>query len=130
MPIAQFRDPPGRMTGWRPDSPRNGEPQDPLYAMPDESLDRVERVIAVSRVVLAISALPIMLLDPRRPMYSTTPLYVVLGAYIVYSVALLWLFTRGMRARTSSRPILVADVTWFTLIVLLSQGGTSPFFLF
>ena len=115
--MALFRDPPG-------------ETQDPLYAMPDESLDRVERVIAVSRVVLAISALPIMLLDPRRPMYSTTPLYVVLGAYIVYSVALLWLFTRGMRARTSSRPILVADVAWFTLIVLLSQGGTSPFFLF
>jgi signal transduction histidine kinase len=98
--------------------------------MPDESLDRVERVIAVSRVVLAISALPIMLLDPRRSTFSTTPLYVVLGAYIAYSVALLWLLARGMRARTSSRPILVADVAWFTLIVLLSQGGTSPFFLF
>ena len=125
-------DDPGRDSGsGRPAHGQAGEPNDPLYAVPDESLDRVERVIAASRVVLAISALPIMLLDPRRPMYSTVTLYVVLSAYIVYSVILLWLFGyRGVRARTSSRSILLADVGWFTVIVALSEGGTSPFFLF
>src|SRR5690349_12736420 len=128
MPIALFRDAPARKAA-RNDASAAAA-QESLYAMPDESLDRVERVIAVSRLVLASSALPIMLLDPRRSTYSTTPLYVVLVAYILYSLALLWLLTRGMRARTSSRPILVADVSWFTIIVLLSQGGTSPFFLF
>jgi signal transduction histidine kinase len=104
---------------------------DPLYAVPDESLDRVERVIAVSRAVLSICALGVQFLDPRRPMYSTTALYVVLVAYIAYSAGLLWLFTnRGMRSRTTSRPILLADIGWFTLIVGLSEGSSSPFFLF
>lgn len=115
----------------RPSGAPPGLEDDPLYAVPDESLDRVERVIAVSRAVLSVCALGVLFLDPRRPMYSTSALYVVLVAYIVYSTALLWLFTnRGMRSRTSSRPILLADVGWFTLIVGLSEGSSSPFFLF
>ncbi len=107
------------------------EPTDPLYAAPDESLDRVERVIAICRVVLSISALAIVLLDPREPVYSTGALYFVLAAYIAYSVHLLWLFSyRGLRSRATAKPILLADIAWFTVIVTLSEGGTSPFFLF
>ncbi len=107
------------------------EAKDPLYAVPDESLDRVERVIAISRVVLSISALVIILLDPREPVYSSEAVYFVLSAYIAYSLHLLWLFSyRGLRSRATSKPILLADVTWFTVIVALSEGGTSPFFLF
>jgi hypothetical protein len=110
---------------------RTGRFDDPLFAVPDESLDRVERVIAFSRMVLSVSALGVLLLDPREPMFSTGALYVVLVAYIFYSAWLLWLFTRrGMRARTASRPILLADVAWFTAIVGLSEGTSSPFFLF
>jgi signal transduction histidine kinase len=104
---------------------------DPLFAVPDESLDRVERVIAVSRVVLAVAGLGGMLIDPRQPMYSATALYVALAGYVIYSTWLLWLFSyRGMRSRTTSRPILLGDVGWFTIIVGLSEGASSPFFLF
>ena len=58
----------------------------------DDSLDRSERVIAVGRVVLSISALAIITVDPREPMYSVSMLYSVLTAYIAYSAILLWVF--------------------------------------
>ncbi|RMD81995.1 MAG: sensor histidine kinase [Candidatus Dadabacteria bacterium] len=114
----------------RPEATRP-EPTDPLYAAPDEALDRVERVIALCRVVLSISALAIVLLDPREPVYSSGALYFVLASYIGYSLYLLWLFSyRGVRSRAMAKPILVADIAWFTVIVDLSEGGASPFFLF
>jgi signal transduction histidine kinase len=105
---------------------------DPLLAgAPDESLDRTERVIALSRLALAVCALGIVLLDPRQPMYSSGLLYVLLGAYIVYSAILVLLLRgRALRARSISKPILVADIAWYTVIVGLGEGGTSPFFLF
>jgi len=103
----------------------------PLSSVPDESLERGERVIAISRVVLAVAALGVILLDPRQPSYTNPALYIVLGAYIVYSTILLTLFSRGrLDARTTSKPMLVADVAWFTVIVHLSEGGTSAFILF
>ena len=106
-------------------------PDDPLAGAPDESLDRSERVIAISRLILAFSGLGIVLMDPRPPVYSKTALYTILGAYITYSAVLLWLFTnRGLHSRTTSKPILVADIAWYTLIVGLSEGSTSPFFPF
>ena len=36
---------------------------DPLAGAPDDSLDRSERVIAISRLVLAVAAFGIMLMD-------------------------------------------------------------------
>lgn len=103
---------------------------DPVPRVADDSLDRSERVIAVGRVVLSISALAIITVDPREPMYSISMLYSVLTAYIAYSAILLWIFSRRrLQVSATSKPILVADVGWFTLIVILSEGSTSPFFL-
>jgi signal transduction histidine kinase len=96
----------------------------------DDALDRSERVIAVGRLVLSFAALAIITVDPRKPMYSISMLYTVLVAYIAYSAVLFWVFsTRRVRLAATSKPILVADVGWFTLIVILSEGSTSPFFL-
>jgi len=104
---------------------------DPLASAPDESLNRTERVIALSRLALAICALGIVLLDPRQPMYSSGALYLLLVAYIAYSAVLVALLrSRALRARSTSKPILVADIAWYTAIVGLGEGGTSPFFLF
>jgi hypothetical protein len=106
------------------------EADDPLRGLTDDSLDRSERVITVGRVVLSVAAFAIVVIDPREPMYSIPALYTVLAAYIAYSSVLLWLFTnRSFPTRGSSKPILVADIAWYTLIVILSEGGTSPFFL-
>lgn len=107
------------------------DPGDSRAKLADESLDRSERAIAISRVLLSISAFAIILFDPRTPMYSARAIYIVLGAYIIYSSVLLWLFSyRGLDSQTTSKPILVADVAWYTVIVPLSEGSTSPFFLF
>jgi signal transduction histidine kinase len=109
---------------------RTLDTDDPLAGLPDDSLDRSERIIAIGRVVLSIAALGILLVDPREPMYSITMLYSVLGAYIVYSATLLWVFSnQSLQSRARSKPILVADIAWYTAIVILSEGGTSPFFL-
>ena len=103
---------------------------DPIPRVADDSLDRSERVIAVGRVVLSISALAIITVDPREPMYSVSMLYSVLAAYIAYSAILLWVFSnRRLQLSATSKPILVADIGWFTVIVILSEGSTSPFFL-
>jgi signal transduction histidine kinase len=104
--------------------------EDPFAVGPDDSLDRTERVIGVSRLVLSVFALFIVVLDPRQPMYSSIALYALLIAYIVYSAVLLVIIGGGgPRARSTSKPILVADIAWYTLIVGLGEGGTSPFFL-
>jgi hypothetical protein len=92
------------MAGSRANAARPGGDAESAYACPTSRSDRVERVIAVSRVVRAISALPIMLWI-AAPDVQHDALYVVLGAYIVYSVALLWLFTGACgRARAPADP--------------------------
>jgi signal transduction histidine kinase len=107
------------------------EPGDPLAGVPDESLDRSERVIAISRLVLAIAAFAIIEIDPRQPSYTKPALYLVFVAYIAYSAVLFWLFSRSrLRSRTTSKPILATDIAWFTVIVNLSEAGTSAFILF
>lgn len=104
---------------------------DLLSGVRDDSVERGERVIATSRVLLAVAALAVILLDPRQPTPIGSALYPVLGAYIAYSFVLLWLYSRGrLDPATTSKPILVADIAWFTVIVHLSEGGTSAFILF
>jgi signal transduction histidine kinase len=104
--------------------------EDPIMGAPDEASDRTERVIALSRLALAIFALCVVILDPRQPMYSTGALYFLLGAYILYSAAVLVFVGSGAaRGRAASKPILVVDIAWYTAIVGLGEGGTSPFFL-
>ncbi len=117
--------------GGPPVDPARPEPGNPLVGVPDESLDRSERVIAISRLVLAVAAFAIIEIDPRQPTYTNPALYLVFAAYIAYSTVLLWLFSRGrLRSRTTSKPILAIDVAWFTVIVNLSEAGTSAFILF
>ncbi|HET9062254.1 MAG TPA: GAF domain-containing sensor histidine kinase [Candidatus Binatia bacterium] len=102
----------------------------PVAAAPDEAADRTEKVIALSRLALSVFALCVVILDPRQPMYSSGALYFLLAAYILYSAALLvFVGSRGARGRLTSKPILVADIAWYTAIVGLGEGGTSPFFL-
>ena len=104
---------------------------EPAPGVQDDSVERAERVIATSRVLLAVAAFAVILLDPRQPSAFETFLHPVLGAYIAYSAILLWLFSRGrLDPATTSKPVLVADIAWFTLIVHLSAGGTSAFILF
>jgi signal transduction histidine kinase len=117
-----------------PNTPHSGIPpavsDEQLSPAPDDSLARTERVIALSRLVLSLFALFVVVLDPRQPMYSSVALYALLITYIVYSAGVLvFLGGDAERARSTSKPMLVADIAWYTAIVGLGEGGTSPFFL-
>lgn len=96
-----------------------------------DSSERSERVLAVSRLILALSAFAIIVLDPRQPLFGSRPLYVIVTSYVLYSAILLYLFSRAQfRPPAISERVLFADVGWYTLIIALSEGGTSLFYLF
>ena len=50
-----------------------------------DSTERSERALAVSRFILALSALAIIVLDPRQPLFGSRPLYVIVASYALYS---------------------------------------------
>ncbi len=111
-------------------TPPGSDPR-PLLATTDDSAERSERVIAICRLALSISAFAIIFIDPREPLYGSSALYIVLALYIAYSSTLLWLISNHeVKPEAISKPVLLADVAWFTAIVSLSEGGPSPFFLF
>jgi len=90
-----------------------------------------ERVLASFRVVLALSSLLLVQLDPAavRP-YNELVLFLVL----FYLASSLWLlFVVHYRAEISPRFSLLAhstDILWPAAISLLGGGPSSPFFLY
>jgi signal transduction histidine kinase len=108
-----------------------GSVSGPQAAERYDSTERSERALAVSRFILALSALAIIVLDPRQPLFGSRPLYVIVASYALYSAILLYLFSRQqLRLQAISERVLFADVGWYTLIIALSEGGTSLFYLF
>ncbi|WP_457936124.1 sensor histidine kinase [Mesorhizobium sp. 10J20-29] len=80
-------------------------------------------------MTLAGFALLAIYVDPSQPAYRAETVYSILVIYFIYSVALL-----ALVADRSSRylPMLVhaVDVCTFVLLMHLTEGPTSPFFLF
>ncbi|MFP6626636.1 MAG: histidine kinase [Deltaproteobacteria bacterium] len=97
----------------------------------EDSRTRSERILAVSRFILAVSALAIALADPGKPLVGPRPLYLLVTLYSIYSGLLLWLFSRQRQNLSAfSKPILFADIAFFSVIVGLSEGGINLFYLF
>jgi len=89
-----------------------------------------ERVLASVRVVLAISSLLLLKLDPDQAFpYEYAQAFLLL--YLAHSIGLLVVLQ--MRDEISPRFSLVAhtaDIIWPALISLFGTGPTSPFFLY
>jgi signal transduction histidine kinase len=92
---------------------------------------RSGRVIALARAALAAVFLFAVWIDPTHPSQAAAATYGVLGAYLAAAVALTvltwdnwWLDAK--LAATSH----VIDIAAFTLLVLATDGYTSPFFVF
>jgi signal transduction histidine kinase len=81
------------------------------------------------RLILALSALVIIFIDPSEP---DRLVFVTYGALLFYSAysALLYLF--AMRSMTGLRSRLIhwIDVCWYLLLVSLSSGTSSIYFFF
>ena len=92
-----------------------------------ESVD--ERLVNVTRFVLALSALIIICVDPSEPDRLVNITYTTLALYTVYSAVV---YLLGLRNRSIFRsiPLYWLDVAWYVVLISLSSGTNSLFFFF
>jgi signal transduction histidine kinase len=92
---------------------------------------RSGRVIALARSVLAATFLFAMWMDPVEPARNATATYSLLVFYLAAAVGVTLLTWNSwwLDARLAA-PAHVTDIVVFTLLVLASDGYTSPFFVF
>ena len=88
-----------------------------------------ERLINLTRFVLALSALIIIYVDPSEPNRLVNITYTTLALYTVYSVSVYVLSLRRQSVFRSV-PLYWIDVAWFLLLISLSSGTHSLFFFF
>jgi len=92
---------------------------------------RLERVLAVGRAFLTVSALTAIYLDPTQPARLAAVTYAVLASYAVYSLAVLVFVHRATQLQTTHGHVLHGfDVLWAAALTFVSEGPVSPFFLF
>jgi signal transduction histidine kinase len=92
---------------------------------------RAERLIATSRVVLAVFALLAVWLDPYTPVTHAQETYLLLLAYVSYALvvaSIVWL-AHGPLVRLGLVTH-VLDLLLFSLLTYLTEGPTSPFFTY
>lgn len=92
---------------------------------------RAERLIAVSRAVLAGFSLFAIYLDPSEPAIYANLTYALLASYLVYAVMvalLTWSYPEGVvRLRFATH---VFDIATFSVFMYFTEGPTSPFFVY
>ena len=92
---------------------------------------RLERVLAVGRAFLTVSALTAIYLDPAQPARLAAVTYAVLASYAVYSLVVLAYVHRAPRLGTAhGRTLHGLDILWTAALTFVSEGPVSPFFLF
>jgi signal transduction histidine kinase len=92
---------------------------------------RQERILAVGRAFLTITALVAIYLDPTEPARLAAVTYGVLFTYALYSLALLALVHSAPRLAPAHGYVIHGlDVLWTSGLTLVSEGPVSPFFLF
>lgn len=87
------------------------------------------RVTAWSRVVLAAFALSAIYLDPTQPASNARLTYTLLAIYVFYSCIALLLPHQGLKHWTLLF-LHGLDIAFFALLMHLTEGPTSPFFVF
>jgi len=98
--------------------------------MSDEG-SRTERIIAGARLVLAIAAFALLMVEPAASSVDAAGASRVAALYFLYAVAVIWIVDRGlMRVEYVGVGSQVLDTLWFPVILLYSQGENSPFFLY
>jgi hypothetical protein len=91
---------------------------------------RADRIIAIGRAAIAVFALAAIWIDPSQPAAMPEATYGVLVAYLAFAGSVLLASRRELR--WSSEFSLVThfvDLTVISLLMLLTEGPTSPFFL-
>ena len=103
--------------------------------MPDTSgyspRHRVERVVAAGRLALATFLCLGLLLDPYEAGTYPSVVQGIAATYVVYALALAALTWRATTT-TDAVPVMthVVDLVVFSVLMHLSEGPTSPFFVY
>jgi len=89
------------------------------------------RVVALGRLLLATLFLLAILIDVSQPAKAPAITYALLGAYVIFAAAIViatwndwWLEAR------LAGPGHAADILVFMLLVFVTEGYTSPYFIF
>ncbi|OFW61870.1 MAG: hypothetical protein A2133_02660 [Actinobacteria bacterium RBG_16_64_13] len=93
--------------------------------------ERTERVVALSRAVLALFSFLAIWLDQTQPTHFATAGYSLLGAYLVYAgvvAVVAWRTHRPLRGFQLGTHIV--DLCAFVAIMFFTEGATSPFFVY
>jgi signal transduction histidine kinase len=91
---------------------------------------RIERWLATARVLLAVSALVAVRMDPTELWHSWAA-YGLFAFYLANSVLVLMLLRRRQQSTSAFRLMVHAgDLVWPALISIFSEGPRTPFFLF
>ena len=92
---------------------------------------RIERILAATRALLAVASLFVIWIDPTEPRHYATIVYALLALFVFEAVGVLALVRTQ---RTSSPTFRVAvhaiDILWPALIAIFTAGSNSPFYLF
>src|SRR5215213_5122649 len=92
-----------------------------------ESLD--ERLVNITRLSLALSALIIIYVDPSEPDRLVNITYAALALYTIYS-GMVYALTLRRRSFLHGVPLHWIDVAWYLVFISLSSGTNSLFFFF
>jgi signal transduction histidine kinase len=95
--------------------------------LPLESVDA--RMIGLMRLLLAVSALVITLIDPISLDRFSEITYLTLIGYCIYSLTIYLLLLRGNSFIPAAATHWI-DVGWYVVLVALSEGTNSIFFFF
>ena len=92
---------------------------------------RLERLIGIGRTVLAVFSLLAIWLDPSEPANHVAATYALLAGYVAYAIVVLAAVVAidGFSDR-AALPTHAIDLSAFTVIIYLTEGATSPFFVF
>ncbi len=89
---------------------------------------RIERALATARVIVALTSMVAVHVDPTDPAQYRHAAYMVLVGYTAWSAAI----SAGLRWKAANlslvRLIHVGDVVWPSLLCLYTDGADSPFF--
>src|ERR1051325_8001482 len=90
-----------------------------MEAQTIESLD--ERLVNLTRFVLALSALIIIYVDPSEPDRFVKITYTTLTLYTIYS-ATVYFLSRRRQSAFRAIPLYWIDVAWYVVLISLSSG--------
>jgi signal transduction histidine kinase len=91
---------------------------------------RIERLLSVGRLVLALASLVAVYIDAPEPARFRAFCYSLLIAYtVIAAVVFALLHTRAVPVRSIVLWLHVLDIVWATALTIITTGPSSPFFV-